>query len=449
MKPYPNYKDSGVEWLGVIPEGWIPIKLKHTLKEIIGGGTPDTSNPAYWDNENGIPWVAISDITRQAVITETTKKISTEGRESKGLKVISRGTLLISIFASLGKTTLLGIDATVNQAILGLIPSQRLFRDYMKYYLGDAERYISYYSSSNTQENLNLTKIKNLLITCPSLPEQRAIAAFLDRKTSKIDTLIQKKEQQIELLKEQRATTINQAVTKGLDPTVPMKESGVGWLGEIPEGWDIKKLNHLSSNEEYSFVDGPFGSNLKNEEYQDSGIPLIQLNNIGIGTHLLQNLKFISEEKSEQLYKHRVLPYDIVIAKMADPVARAAKVKSTFKKYVVVADCMKFRPNTNIINTDFLVYTMNTGYVKSQAEVMATGTTRIRIGLTTAKKLRVLVPSLEEQKDIVSYLKKRITEFDLLTQKNERIIDNLREYRSTLISAAVTGKIDVREEAVI
>jgi type I restriction enzyme S subunit len=251
-----------------------------------------------------------------------------------------------------------------------------------------------------------------------------------------------------DILKEQRTAIINQAVTKGLNPDVKLKDSGIEWLGEIPEHWDVKKLKYLAVNERYSFVDGPFGSDLKNEEYTDTGVPLIQLNNIGIGEHIIRNLKFISKEKAEQLYKHKVLPNDIIIAKMAEPVARSAKVKPDFKEYVVVADCMKFRPALDTINVDFLVYTLNRGYVTAQAEVQSTGTTRIRIGLTDAKKLKVVVPPIEEQNYIVDNLDENIKKIDKTVKKRGRQIDLLKEYRTALISEVVTGKIDVRDSGI-
>jgi type I restriction enzyme S subunit len=191
------------------------------------------------------------------------------------------------------------------------------------------------------------------------------------------------------------------------------KDCGIDWLGEIPEHWVVKELKYLSVNERYSFVDGPFGSDLKNEEYTDTGVPL-------------------------QLYKHKVLPNDIVIAKMAEPVARSAKVKPDFKEYVVVADCMKFRPALDTISVNFLVYTMNGGYVKAQAEVRSTGTTRIRIGLTDAKKLKVVVPPLPEQQTIANYLDRKTHLIDTLIENKQKLIDLLKEQRTAIINQSVT-----------
>jgi len=125
-------------------------------------------------------------------------------------------------------------------------------------------------------------------------------------------------------------------------------------------------------------VDGPFGSDLKNEEYQETGVPLIQLNNIMEGQHTTENLNFISEAKAKELVRHKVLPGDIIIAKMAEPVARAAIATRTFPSYVIVADCIKLSPNRKEIEPQFAVYVMNSPYFRYSAELMSTGTTRIR-----------------------------------------------------------------------
>lgn len=223
-----------------------------------------------------------------------------------------------------------------------------------------------------------------------------------------------------------------------MKPYLAYKDSGIEWIGKIPEHWDIKKLKYLVSSVPNSFVDGPFGSNLKNEEYQDSGIPLIQLNNIGIGKHLIQNLKFVSKEKSEELFKHKAYPNDIVIAKMAEPVARAAKVKSDFDEYVIVADCMKLSPNDALVNTDYLIYSMNTDYVRAQAEMLSSGTTRIRIGLTDSKKIRILLPPLYEQQSVNNFLNHKTSQIDTLIEKKQKQIELLKEERTAIINQAVT-----------
>ncbi len=246
MKRYSTYIQSKWNWYDSVPKAWVFSGLKFSLDNIIGGGTPNTSNAEYWDDNNGIPWVSIADISSSVGYLETThKKISKKALAETNLTIIPKNTLLISIFASLGKTTVLGIDAVVNQAILGLITNESvLTRNFLSYYLMFTEKFISYFSSSNTQENLNLTKIKNLPIYLPSIEEQTAIAKYLDEKTEQIDKLIAGKRRLIELLKEERTAIINQAVTKGINSRAKLKPSGIDWLGDIPEHWEVKKLKY-------------------------------------------------------------------------------------------------------------------------------------------------------------------------------------------------------------
>lgn len=213
---------------------------------------------------------------------------------------------------------------------------------------------------------------------------------------------------------------------------------------EIPLHWHVKQLGHLAEQNSTAFVDGPFGSDLKNSDYQDYGIPLIQLNNIRDGKHILQNIKYISEFKKKTLVRHVAYPKDIVIAKMADPVARSAIVSNIYSEYVIVADCVKMTPNLNRIDLSYLVWAINSDYVRINAEMVSTGTTRIRINLGELKKLKVPYPPLPEQKNITAFLDHETAKIDTLIEKQLQQIELLKERRSALISAAVTGKIDVR-----
>jgi type I restriction enzyme S subunit len=220
------------------------------------------------------------------------------------------------------------------------------------------------------------------------------------------------------------------------------KDSGVEWIGEIPEHWFRLPLKELAANDKNSFVDGPFGSDLKNEEYQDAGVPLIQLNNILPGSHILQNLKYISEDKAMTLSRHSIYPNDIVIAKMAEPVARAALVSDEYKKYVIVADCVRLKPNRGKCDERFLVYAINSPYVRWQAETVATGITRLRINLSGARNLWVYLPSNEEQQSITYFLNKKTAEIDSLVSDKEKLIKLLQEKRRAIISEAVTKGLD-------
>ncbi len=175
---YPKYKASGVEWLGDVPEGWAVSCLKYSVSEIYSGGTPETGNQDYWatDEEDAIPWVAIGDMTRSSFVGRTEKKITQSGLKSKRLRVLPKGTLLYSMYASLGKVAVLSVPATINQAILGVIPdSKKLAQNFLRYWLIQIEKHLSLFSSSNTQDNLNAEKVRSLPLFVPKSDEKTAI----------------------------------------------------------------------------------------------------------------------------------------------------------------------------------------------------------------------------------------------------------------------------------
>ncbi|PYG50989.1 type I restriction enzyme S subunit [Pantoea sp. AG1095] len=207
---------------------------------------------------------------------------------------------------------------------------------------------------------------------------------------------------------------------------------------EIPSHWEEKQLGFLAKQDRNAFVDGPFGSDLKTTDYQDDGIPLIQLNNIRDGKHLLKNIKFVTKRKSIELSRHIAYPKDIVFAKMAEPVARAAKVNEAYPDYVIVADCVKMTPNKKIINEDYLVWAVNSDCVRMNAELVSTGTTRIRISLGELKKIRIPFPSLVEQSKIALFLNHETTKINKLIDKQQQLIELLKEKRQAVISHAVT-----------
>ncbi|WP_394165378.1 restriction endonuclease subunit S [Neptunomonas phycophila] len=206
----------------------------------------------------------------------------------------------------------------------------------------------------------------------------------------------------------------------------------------LPAHWNIKKLSLIADQTRNGFVDGPFGSDLKSNEYQDSGVPLIQLNNIRDGQHVLRNMKFITQEKKQQLSRHIALPRDVVIAKMADPVARAAIVEKVYDEYVIVADCVKLSPDLSKIDLAFLVWAINSDAVRINAELASTGTTRIRINLAELKKLKIPYPSIIEQQQIANFLDHETARIDTLIDKQQQLIKLLKEKRQAVISHAVT-----------
>ena len=219
LDPDVPLKPSGVEWLGDIPEHWEAVRLKYCLDKVYSGGTPDSGNDLYYcDPNKGIPWLMISDITDSEYVRSSQKAITEQGRMSKSLDILPSGTLLYSMYASLGSVALLEIDACVNQAILGLsFRTEKVLSKFALYFLQSIQEVLPLFSNSSTQANLNAEIVLSLPILIPPLTEQAAIVARLDRLTSDIDAAIAHTRREIELLEEYRTRLIVDVVTGKLD----------------------------------------------------------------------------------------------------------------------------------------------------------------------------------------------------------------------------------------
>jgi len=295
------------------------------------------------------------------------------------------------------------------------------------------------------QKRVSESFVRNFSPALPSLPEQRAIAAFLDRETARIDALVAKKERLIELLQEKRTALITRAVTKGLDPTVPMKDSGVEWLGEIPAHWVSLGLSRVT----LSRCDGPFGSGLKSEHYSGSGVRVIRLQNIGWTDFLDADEAYLDDAYARQLGDHSVVAGDLLIAGLGDeahPVGRACVAPDQIEPAMVKADCFRFRLDRRRVHPRFAAYQLSVT-ASAAAGSLSTGATRARMNLTTTASRKVGLPPLDEQRAIVEALDRDGKRYRVLVAKVREAIERLKELRTALISAAVTGKIDVREAA--
>ena len=279
----------------------------------------------------------------------------------------------------------------------------------------------------------------------PPLETQRQIATYLDKKTEAIDTLIAKKQKMIELLEEKRSALINHVVTKGLNPDAPMKDSGVPWIGEVPAHWYILQFRRLILD----ICDGPFGSSLKSEHYTEEGTRLIRLQNIKSGYFNNQSKAFISNNYAKLLKRHKALPGDLLIASLGDtnnPMGRACVLPIEVEEAIVKADC--FRARLDQKQGNHLYYSH---YLSSLAgavgfEQHSRGATRSRINLSIVRDIEVPKPSLAEQDSIQSRIKSFESKNNNLRNQIEDQVTKLQEYRQALITAAVTGKIDVTRD---
>ncbi|MEQ9549358.1 MAG: restriction endonuclease subunit S [Coleofasciculus sp. G3-WIS-01] len=432
---YEKYKDSGVEWLGEIPEHWEIWKVTHGFKNVGSGTTPKSDNPDFYDGD--IPWITTSEL-RESVIEDTSQKVTKEAlRNYSTLKIYPKGSVAIAMYgATIGRLGILGIDATVNQACCVFSESEVFHLPFFYYWLWMHRPNLIALSAGGGQPNLSQDDLKQLRLAIPPLEEQDAIAQFLDHKTSQIDALISKKEALLEKLDEKRTALISHAVTKGLDPTVPMKDSGIEWLGDIPAHWEAVGLTkYLQSLVDYRG---------KTPEKTKDGVFLVTAKNIknGVIDYSLSQ-EFVKEDEYDEIMRRGKPEIGDVLLTTEAPLGEVANVDDT--NIALAQRIIKMQGKTDSLDNYFLKYWMLGAFFYQNLQSLCTGSTALGIKASKLCLLKVILPPLEEQKKIAQYLREKIAEIDQQKTKIQQAIDLLKEYRTALITNAVTGKIDVRQ----
>jgi len=448
FRPYPAYKDSGVEWLGQIPAHWEVKRIK-----LVAALNPPASEVRSLPTETEVSVVPMEAVGEYGGLDlSATKQLGDVG---SGYTYFRDGDVVVAKITpcfengkgahasglangiAFGTTELhvLRVAHELDDRFLFYLTLSDPFRR-----LGEADMY-----GAGGQKRISESFVENFRSPLPPIPEQRAIAAFLDRETAKIDASVAKKERLIELLQEKRTALITRAVTKGLDPNVAMKDSGVEWLGEIPAHWESLSLSRVT----LSRCDGPFGSGLKSEHYSNSGVRVIRLQNIGWTEFSDVDRAYIDADYANELGDHSVQAGDLLIAGLGDerhPVGRACVAPDGIEPAMVKADCFRFRLDRRRINPRFAAFQLSAS-ATAAAGSLATGATRTRMNLSATASRRIALPPLNEQQAILKTLDEEESRHLPVIAKIRGAIDRLQEIRSAIISAAVTGKIDVREEA--
>ena len=427
-QPYPAYKSSGIEWLGEIPEHW-EIKPVKYVGQFYTGWTPPTGRDEYFIGDN--LWANISDLGPK-ILEGTAKRISNKAIKESRLKISPKGSLLFSFKLSIGQVSIAGADMYTNEAIATFPPDNGTDVAYL-YWAAP------FYIPHNADENiygaklLNQDLIKNARIAFPPEAEQHSIAAFLDRETARIDTLIEKKQRQIELLQEKRAALISHAVTKGLNPNVKMKDSGIEWLGKIPEHWrllSIKRLTLVKRGASPRPIDDP-------KYFDEEGeYAWVRIADVTASSRYLET----TTQRLSELGKSLSVPLE--------PGDLFLSIAGTVGKPIItkikccIHDGFVYFPQYRE-NKEFLYYVFASG---QPYHGLGKWGTQLNLNTNIVGGIHIGLPPEAEQDTIVAYLDQETARIDALIEKIRKSIDLLHEYRTALITAAVTGKIDVRKE---
>lgn len=424
MKKYDSYKDSGIEWIGEIPLHWILKRIKHTtyVKGRIGWQglrsdefleTSDSIVVTGTDFQNGrINWVSCYQVPKERYDEDQFIQLKEED-------------LLITKDGTIGKVAVvkyLPKIATLNSGVFVTRPKTSDYIPEFMYWILVSDVFISFYNfnkSGSTIQHLYQNVFDEFKFICPPIEEQTAIASYLDQKTTQIDDLISKKQRLIELLREERTAMINQAVTKGIrslsgaeTPNVKMKDSGIEWLGEIPEHWEVKKLKYCIKIQS--------GKGITNEELKENGEFKVYGGNGIMG----YTDKFNSIELVLIIGRVGALCGNIHLVDGEKWISDNALFAQTSENYQYMEYFLKFLDLNRLANKN--------------AQPLITG--------TMVKEQSIGLPNKNEQKEIVEFITNETNRIDLITSKTNQEIDLLKEYKTALISEVVTGKVKVIEK---
>ena len=329
--------------------------------------------------------------------------------------------------------------------LMGWEISHRADLKFVAYCLG--ARRLDDLADVSTVPQINNKHIYPALFPRPPLSEQRAIADFLDRETAKIDPLVAKKRTLIERLKEKRTALISRTVTRGLppdaaraaglDPHPKLKPSGIDWLGEVPEHWDVVEIFRVVG----MIQTGPFGSQLHQTDYIERGVPLINPSHLVDGVIVPDDKETVTDETAKRLIRHRLIPGDVVFARRGE-IGRCAVVGEKESGWLCGTGSMVVRFRD--CDARYFVRVFRSSGFSALLTMNAVGTTMLNLNPSILGRMRIPLPPLSEQRTIANYLDLETKKIDQMITKVEAAIERLQEYRSALITAAVTGKIDVR-----
>ncbi|QHP72173.1 restriction endonuclease subunit S [Bradyrhizobium sp. LCT2] len=412
---YERHRDSGIDWLGEIPEHWQLYALKRLA--LLQSGDSITAESI---NETGAFPVYGGNGLRGYAATYT--------HNGQHVLIGRQGALCGNINYAAGK-----FWASEHAVVVTPLRQVELR------WLGELLRAmnLNQYSVSAAQPGLSVDAVGRLGIPVPPLPEQIAIAQFLHRETAKIDALVKEQQRLIELLKEKRQAVISDAVTKGIDPNAPMKASGVDWLGEVPEHWEVTQLRHVAregTSITYGIVQA--GPDI------EGGIPYIRTSDMAGDQLPCDGYLRTSPEIDAAYARSKVSTGDVVIAIRAT-IGKPLITPSFLDGANLTQGTAKFSPGPSVLN-EFIFYFLRSSPAVGQFERLGKGATFKEITLEMLRKFQVLRPPLNEQRQIADLLASKTAQLDRLISETKRAVALLQERRAGLISAAVTGKIDVR-----
>ena len=421
MKRYEIYKDSGVQWVGEIPSHWDSNKLKF-FADISTGTTPSTANEEYW-NEATENWYTPADFNEGDIhLNGSSRKVSAMAFEKSACKVFKKNVVLVvGIGATLGKIGFSRVECSANQQINAIEFYDNVYPLFGAYYLSSLKEVMKSLASAATLAIMNQSVTGSIPFVCPTLAEQKNIATYLDRKVSQIDATIAENEQMLEDLKNYRSAIISEAVTKGLDKNVEMKDSGIEWIGIIPKHWNVSNIGRLFNIKAGGDAKPEFYSSTKDDVHK---YPV-----------------YTNTREADHVYAFS--SYAPFSGNSITVTGRGDIGHAIFRsnEYDAIIRLLVLQPKIeDIIDSRYFAY-----FIDEKIHFFTDSAAVGQLSAIQISPYKICFPPIKEQRAISNYLDERIAQIDVLTKEIDSQISDLKSYKSALITEAVTGKIDLRD----
>lgn len=409
------------------------IQLRHLFK-VFSGSTPESGNGYYWDGD--IYWVTpedVSSLKEDYRLCDTRRKITVEGYENSGVNIVPENSIVLTKRAPIGLLAILGIEACSNQGCFLLVPKEEVVSEFYYYYLLAKKDYLQVLGRGSTFMELSQDDLKPLKIPYVATKKQRIISNFLDRETKRIDRLIKEKENQLSLLAEKRQTIITHAVTKGLNPNVKLKNSGIEWLGEIPQHWKVKKLKYVA------YVN-PTLKTYEFDKESNEEIVFLPMENVSEFGEVDTSIRRpISDVSSGYTYFEK---NDVVVAKITPCFenGKGAWLHDLETNFGFGTTEFHILRSSEQIDSEFLyLITTSTTFRKWGTAVMKGAAGQKRVTPDFIKEYPVTFPEINEQREIIRKLKRELYKLEQMKSLTKESVKLLAEKKVALIAITVIG----------
>ena len=435
-----EYKDSGIEWIGQIPKEWDMAAIKR-LMCLYAGATPKSDDVELWNGN--IPWITPADYkTEDVFVSQGRRSISEKGLHSCATTILPVNSIVFSKRAPIGLVVLNSVPLCTNQGCIGCVPKDNAtLSKYYYYVLSAFTEQFELYGAGTTFKEISATNFSNFIVCIPPLSTQQKIADYLDKVCGEVDEMVALQETMIEELKAYKQSVITEAVTKGLNPSAPMRNSGIDWIGEIPEHWGMQKMNRICSIITDFVASGSFESLRLNVPYLDEPDYAMLVRTADLsGSARSSGKVYISKDSYDFLRNSNLYGGEIVLPNIGASVGDVYIVPHLYEHMSLAPNSIMFK--TVYCDKYYYYYYFSKAGKESIFDINKS-TAQGKFNKTELRNVVVCVPPISEQQQIATYLETKCSKIDSLIALKQAKIEELKEYKKSIIYEYVTGKKEV------